>query len=322
MKENILGVDIGGTKCALTYGQKDGSELHVVEKIRFATTQVDETIAEIVSGIDRLMEKHGLVPGNTQAIGISCGGPLDSRTGVVMSPPNLPGWNNVPIVKILKDRFGIKTGIHNDANACALAEWKFGAGIGCRNMGFLTFGTGLGAGLILDGKLYAGTNDNAGELGHIRLSEFGPVGYGKCGSFEGFASGGGIAQLARFKVSEKLQMGGSVAWCPEGRLDGITAQIVAEAAAAGDELAREIYRTSATYLGRGLAMVIDLINPEVIVVGGIYTRNEEMMKPFVLKEIEREALSHARRVCTVRPALLGEQIGDYAALSVAADLIG
>ena len=321
MKTNIIGVDVGGTKCAVTYGQKEGFELHIREKIRFATTGVDETIANIVRAVDDVMRKNGLTAGNTAAIGVSCGGPLDSRTGVVMSPPNLPGWDNIPIVKLLGDRFGIRTGIHNEANACALAEWKFGAGIGARNMAFLTFGTGLGAGLILDGKLYAGTNDNAGELGHIRLSDFGPVGYGKCGSFEGFASGGGIAQLARFKVSEKHQMGQRVSWCAPGQLDEITARDVADAAAAGDELALEIYRISATYLGRGLAIVIDLINPEVIVIGGIYTRNREMMEPFVLREIEREALSHARRVCSIRPAALGEQIGDYAALSVAADLI-
>ena len=321
MKTNIIGVDVGGTKCAVTYGQKEGFELHIREKIRFATTDVDETIANIVRAVDDVMRKNGLTAGNTAAIGVSCGGPLDSRTGVVMSPPNLPGWDNIPIVKLLGDRFGIRTGIHNDANACALAEWKFGAGIGARNMAFLTFGTGLGAGLILDGKLYAGTNDNAGELGHIRLSDFGPVGYGKCGSFEGFASGGGIAQLARVKVSEKHQMGQRVSWCAPGQLDEITARDVADAAAAGDELALEIYRISATYLGRGLAIVIDLINPEVIVIGGIYTRNREMMEPFVLREIEREALSHARRVCSIRPAALGEQIGDYAALSVAADLI-
>ena len=321
MKTNIIGVDVGGTKCAVTYGQKEGFELHIREKIRFATTGVDETIANIVRAVDDVMRKNGLTAGNTAAIGVSCGGPLDSRTGVVMSPPNLPGWDNIPIVKLLGDRFGIRTGIHNDANACALAEWKFGAGIGARNMAFLTFGTGLGAGLILDGKLYAGTNDNAGELGHTRLSDFGPVGYGKCGSFEGFASGGGIAQLARFKVSEKHQMGQRVSWCAPGQLDEITARDVADAAAAGDELALEIYRISATYLGRGLAIVIDLINPEVIVIGGIYTRNREMMEPFVLREIEREALSHARRVCSIRPAALGEQIGDYAALSVAADLI-
>ena len=237
MKKNILGVDIGGTKCAVIYGQKEGDTLHLVEKVKFPTTSVDETIANICSEIEQMMGRHGLDSSNTGAIGISCGGPLDSKRGVVMSPPNLPGWNDIPIVRMLEERFGIRTGIHNDANACALAEWKFGAGVGTQNMVFLTFGTGLGAGLILDGKLYAGTNDNAGELGHIRLSEFGPVGYGKCGSFEGFASGGGIAQLARFKVSEKQQMGESVAWCPPGQLDSISAHTVALAAASGDPLA-------------------------------------------------------------------------------------
>ena len=322
--EYVAGIDIGGTKCAVVLGRRAGNgEITILDKKAFPTGRrlYSEVLDEFFATVEEILSAQGVKVSQVVAFGISCGGPLDSRTGVVMSPPNLPGWDNIPIVKLLGDRFGIRTGIHNDANACALAEWKFGAGIGARNMAFLTFGTGLGAGLILDGKLYAGTNDNAGELGHIRLSDFGPVGYGKCGSFEGFASGGGIAQLARFKVSEKHQMGQRVSWCAPGQLDEITARDVADAAAAGDELALEIYRISATYLGRGLAIVIDLINPEVIVIGGIYTRNREMMEPFVLREIEREALSHARRVCSIRPAALGEQIGDYAALSVAADLI-
>lgn len=236
-----------------------------------------------------------------------------------MSPPNLPGWDNIPIVEIFEKEFGIRTAIHNDANACALAEWQFGAGAGTRNMIFLTFGTGLGAGLILDGRIYTGTNDNAGELGHIRLSDFGPVGYGKCGSFEGFCSGGGIRQLAQFAVKERLQMGEKVAWCPEGDPDKIDARLVAQAAAEGDALALEIYRTSARYLGKGLSIVIDLINPEMIVIGSIYARNESLMKPYMEAVITREALSHARRVCRVVPAALGEAIGDYAALSVAAN---
>ena len=141
MKKNILGVDIGGTKCAVIYGQKEGDTLHLVEKVKFPTTSVDETIANICSEIEQMMGRHGLDSSNTGAIGISCGGPLDSKRGVVMSPPNLPGWNDIPIVRMLEERFGIRTGIHNDANACALAEWKFGAGVGTQNMVFLTFGT-------------------------------------------------------------------------------------------------------------------------------------------------------------------------------------
>lgn len=318
MKENIIGVDIGGTKCAVTYGQQEGSRLNILDKECFHTTDVHQTIEQLKSSIRLVMERNGLNVGNTRAIGISCGGPLDSRTGVVMSPPNLPGWDNIPIVELFQQEFGIRTALHNDANACALAEWQFGAGIGTRNMIFLTFGTGLGAGLILDGRIYTGTNDNAGELGHIRLSNFGPVGYGKCGSFEGFCSGGGIRQLAQFAVREKLQMGEKVAWCPKGDPEKINARIVAEAAAAGDPLATEIYHTSARYLGKGLSIIIDLINPEMIVIGSVYARNEEIMKPYMEEIISREALPLAHRVCRIVPAALGEAIGDYASLSVAA----
>ena len=264
------------------------------------------------------MQRNGLSAGDVYGMGISCGGPLDSKTGVVMSPPNLPGWDNIPIVKLLSEATGVRAGLHNDANACALAEWTFGAGKGTRNMAFLTFGTGLGAGLILDGKLYAGTNDNAGELGHIRLAPFGPVGYGKAGSFEGFCSGGGIRQLAQSAIKERLQMGGSVAWCPD--VEAVTAKDVAEAMAAGDPLATEIFTTSARYLGIGLSVLIDIINPEKIVIGSIYTRNEEMMRPIMWEVIRKEALPLAAKVCEVVPAALGEAIGDYAALSIAYNL--
>lgn len=316
IESNLLGIDIGGTKCAVIYGVQKNEHLTLVDKKRFATTNVDETIETILSGIEEIMKIHGLTSLNTKAIGISCGGPLDSHKGVILSPPNLPGWDNIPIVSIVEKRVGIKATLQNDANACALAEWKLGAGKGTKNMVFLTFGTGLGAGLILNGMLYSGTNDNAGELGHIRMAEFGPVGYGKRGSLEGFASGGGIAQLAKMFISEKLQKGEKVPWCTLQELDQVTAQKVAEEAIKGDELARSIYETSAVYLGKGLSIVIDLLNPEVIVVGGIYSRNREMMESVVQKIIEREALSNSSRVCIIKPAALEEHIGDYAALSI------
>lgn len=316
IESNLLGIDIGGTKCAVIYGVQKNENLMLVDKKRFATTNVDETIETILSGIEEIMKIHGLTSLNTKAIGISCGGPLDSHKGVILSPPNLPGWDNIPIVSIVEKRVGIKATLQNDANACALAEWKFGAGKGTKNMVFLTFGTGLGAGLILNGMLYSGTNDNAGELGHIRMAEFGPVGYGKRGSLEGFASGGGIAQLAKMFISEKLQKGEKVPWCTLQELDQVTAQKVAEEAIKGDELARSIYETSAIYLGKGLSIVIDLLNPEVIVVGGIYSRNREMMESVVQKIIKREALSNSSRVCIIKPAALEEHIGDYAALSI------
>ena len=320
MTQNLLGIDIGGTKCAVIYGIDTDGELRIADKVKFATTDVDSTVAAILVELKAMCSKHGLDASNTHGVGISCGGPLDSRNGVVMSPPNLPGWDNIPIVRLVEEAVGIPAALQNDANACALAEWRYGAGRGSRNMIFLTFGTGMGAGLVLDGKLYSGTNDNAGEAGHIRLSEFGPVGYGKAGSFEGFASGGGIAQLAASAVKEKLMMGQKVSWCPDGDLQSITARTVAEAAAAGDGLAVGVYRTSATYLGRALAVLIDIINPEVIVIGSIFVRAESLIRPFMQEAIDRDALPAAAAVCKVKPAELGEATGDFASLSIAASI--
>ena len=320
MKTKLLGIDIGGTKCAVVYGIDHVGGIEVVEKVRFDTMDVDTTLDRILLETKKMCSSHSLDASNTRGIGISCGGPLNSRRGVILSPPNLPGWDNIPIVKALQDATGIPASVQNDANACALAEWKYGAGRGTSNMVFLTFGTGLGAGLVLDGRLYSGTNDYAGELGHIRLSDFGPVGYGKAGSVEGFASGGGIAQLAASAVKEKLMMGETVYWCPDGDVTGINARTVAEAAKAGDELARGVFRTSAEYLGRALAIVVDLLNPERIVIGSIYERAEELFTPYMQEVLDREALPGARRVCRVVPAALGDAIGDLAALSIAASI--
>ena len=220
----VLGIDIGGTKCALTVASVEQENVEFLHKESFATTDFKTTLNEIITRSKDLVGQYeGIV-----AAGISCGGPLDSKKGVIMSPPNLPGWDDVHIVDILSKELGIPVGIQNDANACALAEWKFGAGKGTRNMVFMTFGTGLGAGLIIDGRLYAGTNDNAGEVGHIRLADYGPVGFGKSGSYEGFCSGGGIAQLAKAALAEKFQMGQTVAWCTKEQLMPKNAQTTAQ----------------------------------------------------------------------------------------------
>ena len=321
---NILGIDIGGTKCAVILGRlSDEGEIKVLDKLVYSTSEYplpDQMLPQFRNGITSILKKHQLTARDIASIGISCGGPLDSKTGVVLSPPNLPGWDEVHIVEFFENNFSIPTAIQNDANACALAEWKFGAGRGTRNMVFLTFGTGLGAGLILDGKLYSGTNDNAGEVGHIRLDSFGPVGYGKAGSFEGFCSGGGIAQLARTRALEKLQMGEKVSFCdgiPE--LQSITAQRVAEAASDGDLLALGVFEICGTYLGKGLSVLIDILNPECIVLGSIYVRSGHLLIPSLEKALKIESLPLARKVCRIVPAELDERIGDFASLSVAAN---
>lgn len=158
----------------------------------------------------------------------------------------------IAIVTPFREFFDVPVGLQNDANACALAEWKWGAGRGCSNMIFLTFGTGMGAGLILDGRLYAGANDMAGEVGHIRMEKTGPIGYGKAGSFEGFCSGGGIAKLGQQMARDRLQNGQAVSFCQtHEELSAITAQKVGEAAKQGDKFALEIFDIVDKQLGRG-----------------------------------------------------------------------
>lgn len=299
----FVGVDIGGTKCAVVLGDGEGN---ILRKEKFPTADPESTLRRIEEIIGRA--------GEICAIGISCGGPLDCERGVILSPPNLPGWDEVLIVSRLADRFGVPVRIANDADACALAEWRFGAGRGTRNMIFLTFGTGLGAGLILDGRLYCGSSSAAGEVGHIRMEKDGPLGYGKYGSLEGFCSGGGIARLAK-EMTESARAAGeeSVLLAEEAP----TAATVAAAAHRGDVLALRILERSAEVLGRGLAVLIDILNPECIVIGSVYARNEELFRAKMTEVLAREALPANLAACRILPAALGESIGDVAALSVA-----
>lgn len=314
-----LGIDIGGTKCAVSLGSYDGTDMMVVAKDKFDTKgKPYDVLDEFVKRADALLKSNNLSFKDIKASGISCGGPLDPKNGVILSPPNLPGWDNIEAVKYLEEKTGVKTVLENDANACAVAEWQLGAGKGFDNVIFLTFGTGLGAGLILDGKLYSGTNGNAGEAGHIRLSEHGPTGYGKIGSFEGFCSGRGIAQIGTTIALEALQNGNSPAYCKDmSEIPSITAKSVAIAADNGDEFAKEVYRISGRMLGHGLSVLVDILNPQRIIIGSIFARSSHLMFDECDKIMKKECLSLSYDVCKVVPAKLGESIGDLAALSLA-----
>lgn len=318
-----LGVDIGGTKCAVVLGKgevSDSIDGFIIDKIKFPTDVNrgwKKIVDEITEKADELLLRNNVSAESLIGVGVSCGGPLDSKKGVINCPPNLPDWDGVPIVKILSEHFGVKCVLHNDANACAVAEWRFGAGKGFNNVVFLTFGTGMGAGLILDGKLYSGTNDGAGEVGHIRLAEDGPAGYGKNGSFEGFCSGGGIKKLAEITARKYFELNKkSTLFTCEDDIKKLTAQNVATAMYQGDEFAIEVYEKCAEYLGRGLSIIIDILNPEVIVIGSIFERNSEFFLPRIKSVIEKEALCFNAEVCEIRSAQLGDRIGDFAALGV------
>ena len=306
-----IGIDIGGTKCALSVGDCSTESVRILHREEFPTKGLawQQELKEFGKRMDRYLTsgKDSASPFSIANIGISCGGPLDSKRGVIMSPPNLPGWDNVPVVKFFADRFKVPVHLQNDANACAYAEWKFGAGRGTKNMVFMTFGTGLGAGIIIDGKLYSGTNDNAGEIGHIRLAPTGPVGYNKEGSAEGFCSGAGMTKLAFIRAKEK-----GVA-LP----DDFNTKELFRRVDEGDQFCTAVFKESAAHLGMILSYTIDILNPEVVVLGGVFMRQAERFMKESAPILEREALPFARQVCRIVPAGLSENIGDYAALAVA-----
>ncbi len=310
-----IGFDIGGTKCAVCVGEISEDSVKIIDKKIIKT----EKGADPYRIIEQMCEIAEELTDDFSRVGISCGGPLDSKNGIIKSPPNLIGWDNIKIVDYIKNRWGGSVKLQNDANACAVAEWKFGAGRGCENMIFLTFGTGFGAGLILNGRLYSGTSDMAGEVGHIKISERGPVAYGRQGTCEGFCSGGGLAQLGRTKALELLQVGKTASFCKSlYELDLINAKDIADCANQGFSDAIEVYEESARKLGYTLSILIDLFNPEKIVIGSIFQRAENLIRPEMEKVIEEESLIYAREVCKVVPAELKENLGDYAALAIAA----
>jgi glucokinase len=319
----LVGVDVGGTKTAVVAGTVREDGLEILSRVVFPTeprtNHWRETVRRVVEEARGLVRRHSPSE-RPAAVGVSCGGPLDSRAGLVQSPPGLPGWDEVPVVREFGQALGCRAFLQNDANACALAEWRYGAGRGTRNMMFLTFGTGMGSGLIIDGSLYEGTNDLAGEIGHWRIAEDGPVGYGKPGAFEAFCSGSGLPKMARIAAEKAWAQGRTVGFIPDRQaLERVTARTIGEAAEAGDPFAVELMAECGRILGRGLALMIDIINPQRIVIGSIYVRCRRFLQPTMEAEIAREALPAAARVCQVVPAALGESIGDYACLSVAAD---
>lgn len=313
----IVGIDIGGTKSAISFAEYDGEDIRFHDKVMYKTKTEDyhEAFAEYIEIIHGKLTEHK--EWQLCAIGISCGGPLDAEKGLILSPPNLPKWDKADIFTPLKEAFDVPVMLQNDADACALAEWSMGAGKGTRNMIFLTFGTGMGAGLILNGQLYRGTNSMAGEVGHIRLEKDGPLGYGKHGSFEGFCSGGGIANLGRIEAEKAILSGIIPAFCKSQKeLPFITCKKIADALEDGDRTAKRIFDVVASHLGMGIAVLIDILNPEMVVIGSIFTRQHPVLETGMKDAIEKEALAESAKACRIVPAKLGELIGDYAAVSV------
>ncbi|HWR15003.1 MAG TPA: ROK family protein [Terriglobales bacterium] len=311
----LVGVDIGGTKTAVILAEDPS---HILFREEFPTLPKlgpEHALAKINELIELALKRHS--SGKSLQIGVSCGAPLDPVAGIIQSPPNLPTWVEVPIKDILEKRFGAPCLLENDANAGAVAEHRYGAGAGCTNLVFLTLGTGIGAGLILNGELYRGSTNMAGEVGHVTLTEGGPVGYGKAGSVEGWASGWGMA-LHGVDVVKAAQQAGEPTVLAEVAASGqLTSKDIGLAAMNGDAVARRIVKNTGERLGQALAILVDILNPERIVIGGLALRLGSLLFEPALAEMNRHALPQSAQCCTVLPAQLGERIGDVAALCVA-----
>jgi glucokinase len=313
--EVFVGVDIGGTKTAVVLST---APPHVIWRSQFPTRPdlgpqhaVDKILAFI---------REGLLETATSpvSIGVSCGSPLDRIAGVIERPPNLDSWDNVPIKAILEKKFGVRCLVENDANAGAVAEHQFGAGRGFQHMVFITMGTGFGAGLILNGRIFRGASAMAGEIGHVRLTPDGPDGYGKAGSLEGWASGAGMARRGAEMV--RAAMAAGQATLLAANVQCLTARDIGCAMAEGDPLAIRIVQETGRRLGDALALLVDVLNPECILIGGIALRLGEHLLAPARERMFEEALPTAARVCRIGPAELGESIGDVAALGVAMGL--
>lgn len=325
MKDHWLGLDVGGTKCAVLLARVNHG-IQFIDKIRFDTLSergFDYAYSRLCESMEEILARNGLGFDRVNAIGVSCGGPLDSRSGVVLCPPNLPGWVNIPLQRMLSEKYGVPAFIQNDANACALVEWKLGAGRGTQNMIFLTMGTGMGGGVIAEGQLLRGNTDMGGEIGHLRLTEDGPVGFGKAGSFEGYTSGGGIGRQARQLTREMVAAGNPPAWVRDGHAEAeITAKLMAEYAHAGDADAIEFWNHIGRMLGKGLALLVDSFNPETIVIGSIFVRCEDLLRPAMEEELKKEAIEFSLNGLKVVPAGTGEALGDLASIMVALHEMG
>jgi glucokinase len=307
---SILGLDIGGTKTAVTLGDRSGA---IYARQAFATRTERgffATFGELCTHVDEIRRQAERLGRPAEVVSVSIGGPLEIEPGIIHSPPNLPGWDNIPLKELLTERFGLPVHVEHDGNAGALAEWYFGAARGARNVIFLTMGTGFGGGLILNGRLYRGTCDLAGEVGHMRIAESGPVAFGKAGSWEGFCGGAGIAKLAAARFPKR--------W----KTPDLTAQEIAVLATGGDADALTLLEEVARRLGYGLALLVDVLNPEVVVIGSMAVRLGELILGPAREEMKREALPGAVKACRVVPAALGERLGDVASLCAAIQALG
>lgn len=307
MEKNRIGIDVGGTNVKIALVDEKGKIKYSNSVPTRAEMGYEYTVNNIKQAIYDLLKETKLEPKNIEGIGFGFPGQVDYKSGIVRLAPNIPGWVDVPIAKLIEDEFHIPTRVDNDVRCAALGELNFGAGKGCENLICITVGTGIGSGLIVNGKLVRGASNAAGEIGHIKLQmNDGPIcGCGDTGCLEAFASGPSIVAMAE----DYIRGGKSTKFREMANSNPITPYIVCEAAKAGDPVAKRIFTIMGEYIGIGMASVVNLLNPEKIIVGGgVADAGEILMTP--LKEtLKKRAMKIAGEAVEVVPAQLGNTAG-------------
>jgi len=304
---NRIGIDVGGTNVKIALVDDKGKIIYSNSIPTRAELGYEFTVSNIKQAIHDLLKETKHIEKDIAGIGFGFPGQVDYKEGIVRNAPNIPGWVEVPIAKIFESEFHIPTRVDNDVRCAALGELNYGAGKGCENLICITVGTGIGSGLIVNGKLVRGASNAAGEIGHIKLQMHdGPIcGCGDTGCLEAFASGPAIVALAE----EYIKGGKSTKYREMANGNPITPYIVSEAAKAGDPVAQRIFATIGEYIGIGLSGVVNLLNPEKIIIGGGVADAGDLLFDPIVKALKQRAMKIAGSTVEVVHAQLGNTAG-------------
>jgi len=311
MTKSVLAIDIGGTKLAAGVVDAAGTILARGEVPTLAAEGPERVLDRIVRLSRDVLAAPRVSAGSIQRIGIGCAGPVDRGAGLILNPPNLPGWTRVPLVERIQKALGHPAVLENDANAAALGEFRYGAGRGASSLVYLTVSTGIGSGIILDGKIWHGLRDGAGEVGHITLLPDGPIcGCGNRGCLEALASGPSIVRRAREALATMR---------PSRLLDvgDFTAADVVQLAREGDVLAGEVWDDTVRYLGLGVAAIVTILAPERVVIGGGVAQAGDFLFEPLRRDVRRRVKLVAVESVPILPAALGPDVGILGAAAVA-----
>jgi glucokinase len=301
----VLALDIGGTKLAVGVVGGDGGVRSFLVEPSHADRGPDETLERLFELGRRAVTESGVPWSEIRAVGIGCGGPLDAKRGVLLAPLHLPGWRDVPVTTLAEQAFGKPAVLENDATAAAAGEHRFGAGVGTRHMVYLTISTGVGGGAVVDGHLYRGGMGNGVEFGHVTVDWHGRPchGCGRRGCLEAYVSGTSIAERAA-----------------EAGLTGATAADVAAAALEGEPRAVAVWDETVEALACGLTSIVNLFEPELVVIGGGVSRTGEQLLGPVRERVRSQAMTPEGTVVKIVPAALGDRVGVVGAAAIAEGL--